>query len=138
MMIYIIVWFLGQIGQKLHTSRQSTIGSFYAMRASSYGYLSIALFCILETTLTKKKLTASRIQNIMIKRKRYDRRPTPTETQFLSGLKSRVLKLTFFDLKMMVKFGLEVFFFLIHPAPSELLLPSAICSAQKGWIGLAA
>ena len=67
---YIIVWFLGQIGQKLLTSRQSTIGSFYAMRASSYGYLSIALFCIWETTLIKKKLTASRIQNIMIKRKR--------------------------------------------------------------------
>ena len=37
---------------------------------------------------------------------------------------------------MMVKSGLEFFNFEILLAPSELLLPSAEKSAQKGWIGL--
>ena len=43
-----------------------------------------------------------------------------------------------FELKMMVKSGLEFFYFEIHQAPSELLLPSAKISAQNGRIGLAA
>ena len=38
---------------------------------------------------------------------------------------------------MMVESGLEFFYFEIHPALSELLLPSAKKSAQKGEIGLA-
>ena len=38
---------------------------------------------------------------------------------------------------MMVKSGLD-FFFEIHRAPSELLLPSEKISAQNGRIGLAA
>ena len=45
--------------------------------------------------------------------------------------------MTIFGLKMMVKSGLEKIIFEIPRAPSELLLPSAEKSAQKGWIGLA-
>ena len=56
---------------------------------------------------------------------------TPARTLSISGLKSRVLKLSFLSLKMMVKSGLD-------RAPSELLLPSAKISAQNGRIGLAA
>ena len=37
-----------------------------------------------------------------------------------------------------MKSGLEFFYFEIHQAPSEMLLPSAKKSAQKGWLGLAA
>ena len=48
-----------------------------------------------------------------------------------------VSKNTNFGLKMMVKSGLEFFFFEIPRAPSELLLPSAEKSAQKGQIRLA-
>ena len=44
---------------------------------------------------------------------------TPARTPFISGLKSRVLKLQFFNLKMMMKNGLD-FFFEIHRAPSEI------------------
>ena len=47
------------------------------------------------------------------------------------------LEITIFDFKMMVKSCLE-FYFKIHQAPSELLLPSAKISAQNGRIGLAA
>ena len=54
---------------------------------------------------------------------------TPARTLLMSGLKSRVLKLSFLSLKMMVKIGLE-FYFEIHRAPSELLLPSAKKSAK--------
>ena len=54
---------------------------------------------------------------------------TPARSHFISGLKSRVLKLTFFCLKIMVKSGLELYFE-IHRAPSELLLPSAKKSAH--------
>ena len=35
------------------------------------------------------------------------------------------LKMDIFGLKMMVKSGLDFFYFEIHQAPSELLLPSA-------------
>ena len=44
-----------------------------------------------------------------------------------------VLEMTIFYLKVMVKSG----YFEIPRAPSELLLPSAEESAQKGCIGLA-
>ena len=44
---------------------------------------------------------------------------TPARTLSISGLKSRVLKLPFFNLKMMMKNGLD-FFFEIHRAPSEI------------------
>jgi hypothetical protein len=37
-----------------------------------------------------------------------------------------------FGLKMMVKSGLEFLYFEIEQAPSELLLPSAKKSAQRG------
>ena len=42
------------------------------------------------------------------------------------------LKIDIFVLKMMMKSGLEFFYFKIHRALSELLLPSAKKSAQKG------
>ena len=46
--------------------------------------------------------------------------------------------MSIFGLKMMVKSGLEkIMYFEIPRAPSELLLPSAEKSAQKGQIGLA-
>ena len=56
---------------------------------------------------------------------------TPTRTHSISGLKSRV---DIFELKMIVKSGLDIFYFEIQQAPSELLLPSASAekSAQKG------
>ena len=54
---------------------------------------------------------------------------TPARTLSISGLKSRLMKLTFSSLKMMLKSGLE-FSFEIDRAPSELLLPSAKKSAQ--------
>ena len=38
---------------------------------------------------------------------------------------------------MMMKSGLEFFYFEVLLAPSDLLLPSAKKAAQKGWIGLA-
>ena len=47
------------------------------------------------------------------------------------------LETNIFKLKMMVKSGLEFFYFEILIAPSDLLLPSSKKSAQKGWIGLA-
>ena len=40
---------------------------------------------------------------------------TPARTHSISGLKSRVLKLTFFSLKMMVKSGLEFILKLTEP-----------------------
>ena len=43
---------------------------------------------------------------------------TPARTHSISGLKSRVLKLTFLALKMMVKSGLE--YYEIQQAPSEI------------------
>ena len=44
---------------------------------------------------------------------------TPARSHFISGLKSRVLKLTFFCLKIMIQSCLE-FYFEIHRAPSEI------------------
>ena len=44
--------------------------------------------------------------------------------------------MSIFGLEVMVKSGLEKNFEIPHD-PSELLLPSAEKSAQKGWIGLA-
>ena len=44
--------------------------------------------------------------------------------------------MTIFGLRIMVKSGREKLF-QIPRDPSELLLPSAEKSAQKGWIGLA-
>ena len=55
---------------------------------------------------------------------------TPARTFFISGLKSRVLKLPFL-LKNDGKKWSRPFFFEIHQTPSELLLPSAKKSAQK-------
>ena len=46
----------------------------------------------------------------------------PTRTHFISGLLT--LDITIFGLNMMVKSGLEFFYFEIEGAPSELLLPS--------------
>ena len=45
---------------------------------------------------------------------------TPARTLFISGLKSRVLKLSFLSLRMMVKSGLKLTYFEIHQAPSEI------------------
>ena len=56
---------------------------------------------------------------------------TLPRTHRISGLKSQVLKPTFFYLKMMVKSGLDFFYFEILLVPSELLLPSTKKSAQK-------
>ena len=44
---------------------------------------------------------------------------TPARTLSISGLKSRVLKLPIFNLKMMMKNGID-FFFEIPRAPSEI------------------
>ena len=55
---------------------------------------------------------------------------TPARTLSLSGLKSRT-EIDNFDLKMMMKSGID-FFFEIHKAPLELLLPVQKKSAQKG------
>ena len=41
--------------------------------------------------------------------------PTPARTHSITGLKSLI-----FDLKMMVKSGLELFYFEIHQAPSDV------------------
>ena len=62
---------------------------------------------------------------------------TPPRSHFISGLKN-YSRNDHFGLKMMVKSGLEFFYFENYRAPSELLLPSAKISAQNGWIGLAA
>ena len=62
---------------------------------------------------------------------------TPARTLFISGLKSRVMKLPFFELKNDGKKWSRIYFE-IDRAPSELLLPSAKISAQIGRIGLAA
>ena len=61
---------------------------------------------------------------------------TPAKTLSLSGLKSRT-EIDNFDLKMMMKSGMD-FFFEIHQAPLELLLPSAKISDQNDQSGLAA
>ena len=45
--------------------------------------------------------------------------------------------MTISGLKMMMKSGLEFFYFEIEQAPSELLLSIAKKSVKKGWIGLA-
>merc|ERR1712051_555931 len=50
---------------------------------------------------------------------------TPARTHSISGLKSQVLKLTFFSLKMMVKSGLEFILKLTEP------LQSCCCPVQK-------
>ena len=50
---------------------------------------------------------------------------TPVKTLFISGLKSRVLKLSFLSLKMMVKSGLEFILKLTEP------LQSCCCPVQK-------
>ena len=63
--------------------------------------------------------------------------PTPARTHSIRGLKSRVLKLTFFYFENDGKKWSGIYFE-IHRAPSELLLPSAKISAQIGRIGLAA
>jgi hypothetical protein len=44
----------------------------------------------------------------------------------------KCVEMPIFVLKMMIKSGLEFFYFEIERAPSELLLPSAKKSAQKG------
>ena len=44
----------------------------------------------------------------------------------ISGLETNI-----FGLKIMLKSGLDFFYFEIPPAPSQLLLPSAKKSAQK-------
>ena len=56
-------------------------------------------------------------------------RPTPARTLSISGLKSRVLKLQFW-LKNDGEKWPRIFYFEIHRAPSELLLPSAKKSAH--------
>ena len=61
----------------------------------------------------------------------FDKDHTPARTHSISGLKSRVLKLTFL-LKNDGEKWSRIFYFEIHRAPSELLLPSAKKSAQKG------
>ena len=53
------------------------------------------------------------------------KRHTPVITLFISGLKSRVLKLSFLSLKMMVKSGLEFILKLTEP------LQSCCCPVQK-------
>ena len=60
---------------------------------------------------------------------------TPARTYSISGLKSRVLKLTFFSLKMMVKGGLEFILKLTEPlqsccSPVQKNLPSR---AELAW-----
>ena len=62
---------------------------------------------------------------------------TPARTLFISGLKSRVMKLPFLGLNNDGKKWSRIYFE-IDRAPSELLLPSAKISAQIGRIGLAA
>ena len=65
---------------------------------------------------------------------------TPARTHSISGLKSRVLKLTFFSLKMMVKSGLEFILKLTEPLQRYLLSCQAnsailgryFCTGQKG------
>ena len=52
-------------------------------------------------------------------------RHTPARTLFISGLKSRVMKLSFLSLKMMVKSGLEFILKLTEP------LQSYCCPVQK-------
>jgi hypothetical protein len=47
------------------------------------------------------------------------------------------LEINIFDFKNDGEKWSRIFYFEIHPAPSELLLPSAKKSAQKGCIGLA-
>ena len=47
------------------------------------------------------------------------RSPTPARTLSLSDLKSQVLKLPFFNFKIVMKNGLD-FFIEIHQAPSEI------------------
>ena len=62
---------------------------------------------------------------------RITRKTTPARTLSISGLKSRVLKLTF------LTFGLDFFYFEIHRASSESLLPSAKknCPERLNWPG---
>ena len=60
---------------------------------------------------------------------------TPARTHFITGLKSRVLKLSFLTLKEGEKWS-RIFYFEIHRAHSELLLPSAkICPERLNWPG---
>ena len=57
---------------------------------------------------------------------------TLARTQFISGLKSQVLKLVFFWLKNDVLKWSRIFYFKIQWALLELLLPSVKGFAQKG------
>ena len=52
---------------------------------------------------------------IGLKKCRRSKFPTPARTLSISGLKSWVLKLPFFNLKMMLKNGLDFFFFFWNP-----------------------
>ena len=56
---------------------------------------------------------------------------TPARTHFISGLKSLVLKSTFFSLKVMVKSGLEVILKLTEPFQRYLLT----CQANSALLG---
>ena len=56
---------------------------------------------------------------------------TPARTHSISGLKSRVLKLTFFSLKMMVKSGLQFILKLTEPLQRYLLT----CQANSALLG---
>ena len=56
---------------------------------------------------------------------RFRTKCTPARTLFISGLKSRVMKLPFLSLKMMVKSGLEFILKLTEP------LQSCCCPVQK-------
>ena len=56
---------------------------------------------------------------------------TPARTHSISGLKSRVLKLTFSSLKMMVKSGLEFILKLTEPLQRYLLT----CQANSALLG---
>jgi len=66
---------------------------------------------------------------IMISCKAQQNQNTPARTHSISGLKSRVLKFTFLALNDSEKWH-RIFYFEIHRAPSELLLPSAKTSAH--------
>ena len=56
---------------------------------------------------------------------------TPARSHFISGLKSRVMKLPFLSLKMMVKSGLEFILKLTEPLQRYLLS----CQANSANLG---
>ena len=57
--------------------------------------------------------------------------PTPARTLSISGLKSRVLKLSFLSLQMMLKSGLEFILKLTEPLQRYLLS----CQANSAFLG---